>query len=622
MSAAWFPLHNHSHFSLLRGLSKPDQIIERLRECGYSGAGLTDYSSVSGCPEFLKELKKAKLKPILGCEFSFAEGRCCALAKNLRGWKALIKGSSASNNPNVEFDESGLAGDSLIVFSGYLGSTLANACFVDPALAYRLKSYEEVREAVRPTWKESVCGVIARYKKLFGENFYIAIQLVDQENLPAELVVARILRHCAKLTNTPKVATANSHYPSREDVIDQRVLLCSAFESTFGQVGRSLESDKNIELGAFFGSSNYGIPDPKEITELHKDCPDELENSLRIAESCEAYEVSNKPLLPRFECPGGASPDDYLRSLCEQGFAEKRSKFYKPEAVYRERLERELSVITKAELSSYFLIVHDYIQYATKSLRVKVGKGRGSASGCLVSYLTGITKGIDPIRFNLLFERFYSDARNSPGHIALPDIDTDFPKSAREKVIEYVRDKYGRDRVAQISTFNKIKGRGALKDVLRAWDDNLSFDERNKITSFIPDESKISDQLQAMEEEFGESSIIRWALEHNADELKDWCWIDESGQLQGPLAQRFEQAIRLEGTNRNRSRHASGVVICSEPLADVAPMVFDKPTGEMTIYVDMKQAELLGLLKFDILGLRNLDCVQTAENFIRTGRLC
>src|SRR5690606_23273751 len=133
-----------------------------------------------------------------------------------------------------------------------------------------------------------------------------------------------------------------------------------------------------------------------------------------------------------------------------------------------------------------------------------------------------------------------------------------------------------------------------------------------KITSFIPDESKISDQLQAMEEEFGESSIIRWALEHNADELKDWCWIDESGQLQGPLAQRFEQAIRLEGTNRNRSRHASGVVICSEPLVDVAPMVFDKPTGEMTIYVDMKQAELLGLLKFDILGLRNLDCVQTA----------
>ena len=467
--------------------------------------------------------------------------------------------------------------------------------------------------------------MIARYQKAFGkENFYLEIQIVDQENLPASLVVAKILRHIGKKLNVPRVATADSHYARRQDAADQRIILCSALGTTLGQVERQIEQGEDVALGAFFLSNNYHIPSPEEIGQLHADHPDELKNSLEIASRCDVYKIGGKPMFPAFKCPGGETPDAYLKSMCESGWkklidgkvpAEKHD-------TYRSRLfDKELPIITGAGLSSYFLIVQDYIRHAVEDLKAMVGRGRGSSAGCLVSYLTGITR-VDPIKAGLIFERFYNAGRNSPGHIAFPDIDTDFPISMREKVIQYLRDTYGEDKVAQMATFARMQGRGAIKDVLRARG-SVSFEEMNLITENIPDEAEIIDQLQLMrdESETGEASIIEWTLINNPGGLKNWVTREPDGELNGTLASEFGQAIRLEGTKRSVGKHASGVIISSEDLSQLVPMIYDKSSSQMLVGVDMREAEKMGLIKCDILGLRTLDSLLGAFNFVRTGRL-
>jgi DNA polymerase-3 subunit alpha len=644
--ADWVPLHCHSTFSLLDGLSQPADIADRLKECGYQAGALTDHGSVSGCPAYHKALSKVGIKAILGSEFYLCEqdaslktpenGRLshlCVLAKNAQGWRNLMRASSASYLPEFRYRKPRLdlerlatyAGGEFLVFSGHLGSDLANACFREPRLAYAARSYEEARELAKGwDWEESVCRQIARYQRLFGkDNFWVEIQLVDHENIPAALVVARILRHCARKLGVPRVATADSHYPRKEDAFDQRTILCTAFNTTLQAVQDKLDNDEDVGLAAFFRSSNYHIPDQQEMVALHGDHPEELAAAVEIASRCESYQVGGKPLLPVFPCPGGLSPNDYLMELCRSGWTKKvepiLAKHPSKREVYQERLDREYKVITEANLASYFLIKQDVLRYATEVLKAKVGKGRGSAAGCLVSYLTSITR-VNPIQHDLIFERFYSAGRNTPGRIALPDIDSDFPIAVRDQVINYLRDKYGADRVAQMATFSRMQGRGALKDVLRAHG-SVSFEEMNQITEFIPDESRIADDLQEMLEETGEKSIIRWALQNNAEQLKQWAWLNEEGQVEGPLCFQFAQAIRLEGTKRSMGKHASGIVVCSEPLADICPMVWDKSAEQMLVGVDMRDAEAMGLVKLDVLGLRTLDCIMGAEEVVRKGRL-
>jgi DNA polymerase-3 subunit alpha len=643
---SWFPLHCHSHFSLLDGLSKPEQIAQRIEECGYEGSALTDHGTVAGCPGFLKVMQKKKKKAILGCEFYICRNdatqrtaenaslsHLCVLARTKQGWKNLMRASSASCRPEVSYRKPRLDLERLasysqgqfIVFSGHLGSDLANICFEQPKAAYSVRDYESARSLVHKDWKNRVMTEIHRYQTLFGkENFYLEIQLVDQKNLPASLVVARILRHCAQQTGTPTVATADSHYCRKEDAADQRVLLCSALDTTMKEVYRRLEREEDVQLGAFFRSNNYHIPSLEEMRDLHGDHPEELENACEIARRCEDYTMGGKPLFPSFVCPDGLTPDAYLEQWCREGWKEKiAGKVSKTDLPkYEERLwNLEMPVIrgTEGFLASYFLVKADIIRYANRDLGVITGKGRGSAAGCLVSYLTGITR-VDPIRYDLIFERFYNAGRNSPGRIALPDIDSDFPLSARDKVIQYIRDKYGSDRVAQMVTFSRMQGRGALKDVLRAHE-RCSFDEMNRITEHIPDEAEIADQLQEMREETGEASIIQWALLHNGDALREWVTLREDGTLDGPLALDFAQAIRLEGTKRNMGKHASGLILCSEPLADICPMVYDKSTEEMVVGLDMRDAEEAGLVKLDLLGLRTLECLKTATQIVRTGKI-
>ncbi len=635
----WVPLHGHSHFSLLDGLSKPEQLAARFAECGYLAGAVTDHGTIAGSPSFARALKKKGIKAIAGCEFYLSRedaavktkenrklSHLCVLAKNQAGWKGLVRAVSCSNRPENFYYRPRLSLEKLapfsegnwIAFSGHPGSDLANVLFEDPGAAYSCRSYDEVRLMARKDWREKVVGEVRKYQKLFGkENFYLEIQLIDQANMPASLVVARALRDVGKKLGVPRVATADSHYPRREDAADQRILLCSALNVTLGEVNRRLEADEDVGLACFFRSNNYHVPGLEEMKALHE--PEELACSLEIAARCETPNTSSPPLLPRFECPGGADPDDHLRTLCARGWEKKvarkvdRSKW----PVYEARLKEELEVLSTAGLSSYFLIVDDYVNHARDVLKCKVGEGRGSAAGCLVSHLMNITD-VDPVRYDLLFSRFYAAARNTPGRVSLPDIDSDFPVDSREAIIDYVRGKYGSDKVCQMATFSRMQGRGALKDVLRAHG-RCGYEEMNRITLCVPDESSISDDLQEMLEAGEEPSIIRWALENHPDELREWCSLGEDGELDGPLSVDFAQAIRLEGTKRSMGKHASGVIICSVPLADVVPMVYDKSTGQPMVAFDMKDAEEAGLVKQDILGTAVLDKLGSAESLIRTG---
>lgn len=273
--------------------------------------------------------------------------------------------------------------------------------------------------------------------------------------------------------------------------------------------------------------------------------------------------------------------------------------------------------LTKKKTIKYQGKVHDISVENSHTYNVEGLGVHNSAAGCLVSYLIGITS-IDPIKYGLLFERFYNSGRNSKNNTSMPDIDVDVPINKRESIIQYIKDKYGHDKVSQMITFNTIKGRGALKDVLRVYG-NISFEEMNRITQNIPDEAKIADELQEMKEETGESSIIRWSLENNAEKLKEWCYIDENNELQGPLAKRFEQAIRLEGTKSNQSKHAAGIAISANSLNEICPMIYDSKNDQLIAGMEMQDLESIGIIKFDILGVAMLDKIMTIEQLLKQG---
>jgi DNA polymerase-3 subunit alpha len=381
-------------------------------------------------------------------------------------------------------------------------------------------------------------------------------------------------------------------------------------------VNKKLLANQDVPLGCFFQSDNYHILSPQEMSDIHTE--EEIENTLYVDSLCEEYNILSNPSLPTFECPNKADPAEYLRQLCRDGWREKIvDKVPESEhTTYVDRIKFELQVLQGAGLSSYFLIIQDIVNHV-KSNGWLPGPGRGSAAGCLVSYLIGITD-INPIKYDLLFERFYNEGRNTTDHISMPDIDVDVPITKRQYVIDYIKNKYGIDKVSQMITFNTMKGRGALKEVLRVYG-NISFDEMNRITKSIPDEAKIADELQEMKEDTGEASIIRWALENNIDKLKEWCYISNDNILEGPLAKRFEQAIRLEGTKSNQSKHAAGVVISSQKLSSVCPMVYDTKNKQAIAGMEMQDLESLGLIKFDILGVAMLDKIMTISDILKYG---
>ncbi len=652
------PLHVHSHWSLLDGLSKPGQIVKRCSDLGYDTCALTDHGSVSGAPQFVRACKDtcvvcgkakkahphngcakfegAKIKPILGTEFyvcdqapgiktdNRARHHLVVLAKNLLGWKSLIKLTAIANQnfyykPRIDNKTiAEYANGNLVAFSGHLGSELSNVLFDNAAEDSWLA----------PTFHaDALNRGIAKALELqdiFGKgNFFIEIQLIDKDNIPFVVTTADILREVSVKTGITCVATPDAHYPSQEDADDQRVLLCTALKLTLPKVKRMVMEGKDVPLGGFFTSKNYHIPSFAEFEALHTS--DELGNTKLISDMCESYNILSKPLFPQFDC-GELTSEQLLRKLCLEGWDSKIKGKIPEERLkeYGERAKKELGVFNGAGLAGYFLIVNDYVNWAKRQGWL-TGVGRGSGMGCLVSYLLGITGG-DPIPYDLMFERFYNAGRNTADRVALPDIDSDFPKSKRGEVIQYVRNKYGNDKVSGIITFGRMQGRSALKDVFRAHE-TCGFDEMDKITEFVPDEAEISDQLQVMMEETGEASIIRWALENHPKELKEWAYLDDDGNVQsaqGNYGQLFEQAIRLEGTYRSQGKHASGIIITNTPLAEICPLVYAKSNDmdepELVCGFDMRDAEEVGLVKFDILGVAVLDKLQGVRDYLRTGK--
>ncbi len=620
----YIPLHVHSHFSLLDGLSKPEQIAERCKEIGASACALTDHGNIAGAIKFYSCMKKSKIKPILGCELYICEfdpsikdpstnrslSHLVVLAKNYKGWKDLIKIVSKSNSPDFYYHKprldlkniKALNNGNLIAITGHLGSTLADVI---------LDGYE-----LKPNWLELGIDHVLNLKDVFHDLVFLEAQLIDKDNLPVQIILTDAIREIGKSTNTKVICTPDAHYARREDAIDQRILLCNNLKTTFPEISRKISNNEDIPLGCFFLSDNYHIPSQEEIKEIHTQ--QEIENTNFVSNLIEDYDILSKPKLPPFECPNNSTPDEYLRELCRNGWKTKIAPFISKEdqSAYLDRIKYELDVLQGAGLSSYFLIVQDIVNYVRKNNWLP-GPGRGSAAGCLVSYLIGITS-IDPIKYSLLFDRFYNAGRNSADHISMPDIDVDVPIDKREKIIKYIKDKYGHDKVSQMVTFNTIKGRGALKDVLRVYG-NISFDEMNSITKNIPDEAKIADELQEMKEETGEASIIRWALENNSEKLKEWCYIDDNDNIDGSLSKRFEQAIRLEGTKSNQSKHAAGIAISSEPLHEICPMVYDSKNDQLIAGMEMQDLEAIGIIKFDILGVAMLDKIMTIRFLLSQG---
>lgn len=665
------PLHVHSDYSLLDGLSKPHQIAQRCVNIGVNTCAITDHGSISGAVSFIKACKAAckcshqkgihsksgrcqmtgcncqqfegyPLKPILGCEFYLTDqpaaikdktnrklAHLVVLAKNLEGWKGLIKATGEANKhehmyykkPRLQLEElAKYANGNWVTFSGHMGSQLANVLFVDLKLAYGAKSVDEARGYLKDNYKQLAADLARHYQDLFGkENFFLEIQRIDHKNLPASVVVADVLAAASIELGIAKVATPDAHYPTREDAPDQRVELAIALKTTLGSIQRRLDNEEDVTLGAFFRSNSYHIPSLEEMESLHT--KDELQSSLLISEMCDKYDILGDPKVPAYPCPNGLTSDEYLRELCRKGWvnkiAHKVPKDRQPE--YVERVKHELGVIASTKiLADYFLIVQDYMNWARNNMLC--GKGRGSGSGSLVSHLLNITD-VDPIEHGLLFERFYNAGRNTATRISFPDIDCDFPISRRADVKAYIKQMIGPDKVAEMLTFNRMQGRSALKDVIRVHE-ACSQDEANAMTEFIPDESEINDQLQIMREATGEASIIQWALQNESEGLHKWCFINEQGELEGPYAKIFEQAIRLEGTKHSAGKHAGGVIVSSAPLAECCPMVYDENTKQLKAGMEMNDMEAMGYIKFDILGVAMLDKAQGVQQLLKTGRLC
>lgn len=619
----YIPLHCHSMFSLLDGLSKPEQIADRCRAIGANACALTDHGNIAGAVKFYMAMKSAGIKPILGCELYICDldpsiqtkenrnlSHFIVLAKNYSGWKNLIKIVSESNKPEYYYHKprldlktlGSLNSGNLIAITGHLGSTLADLILDD----YQLKD----------NWLELGIQHVQYLKGIFNNHVFLEAQLIDKDNLSVQIVLTDAVRKIGKETNTYVICTPDAHYCCKEDAVDQRILLCNNLKTTFPEISRKISNGEDAPMGCFFVSDNYHIPSQEEMRELHPE--NEITNTVYVANLIEEFDILSKPKLPPFHCPNNQNPDEYLRQLCRNGWRDKIADIIPKEdqQQYVDRIKYELEVLQGAGLSSYFLIVQDIVDYVRKSGWLP-GPGRGSAAGCLVSYLIGITS-IDPIKYNLLFDRFYNSGRNTADRISMPDIDVDVPINKREDIINYIKDKYGLDKVSQMVTFNTIKGRGALKDVLRVYG-NISFEEMNRITKNIPDEAKIADELQEMKEETGEASIIRWALENNVDKLKEWCYIDEDGSLQGPLSKRFEQAIRLEGTKSNQSKHAAGIAISSEPLQEICPMIYDSKNDQLIAGMEMQDLESIGIIKFDILGVAMLDKIMTIRDLLKEG---
>ena len=562
-------LHIHSEYSLLDGANRIKDLPVRAKELGMNAIAITDHGVMFGAIDFYKACKANGVKPIIGCEVYVApRGRkdkepkidekynhLILLAKNNEGYKNLAKLVSLGfiegfyYKPRI---------DKEILEKYHEGIICLSACLAG-----------EVNQAILNNNIEEAKKVALWFKNLFGEDYYLEVQ---NNGIKEQVLVNQKLVDLSRELNIPLVATNDAHYLKKEDAYNHEVLLCI-------QTGKKMTDEDRMR----FDTDELYVKSPEEMIEYFKNIPEAIENTVKIAEKCNVEFEFGHTILPNYDVPEQYSTHyDYLESLTQAGLAKRYGQNITKEI--QDRAQYELSVIKKMGYVDYFLIVWDYINYA-KTHNIPVGPGRGSGAGSIVAYSIGITD-IDPIKYNLIFERFLN-----PERISMPDFDVDFCYEKRDKVIEYVCDKYGKENVSQIITFGTMSARMVIRDVGRALD--VPYAETDKLAKMIPNELHIT---------------IKKALEQNR-ELKELYENDAT------VKKLIEIAMALEGMPRQASTHACGIVITKEPVVNYVPLYMRDNTIS-TQYI-MTTLEELGLLKMDFLGLRTLTVIQDTIDLVK-----
>ena len=619
MSKYYIPLHNHSEFSLKDGISKIKYMPDRLKEIDCPGMSLTDHGSLASSVAFYKTLKKQDVQPIIGIEQYVSRQDCAIkstdnrkldhlliLCKNTAGWKSLLNLVYDANLPehfyhNMRIDVDKLPqytqDGNLIGICGHLGSILASKIVID--------------DVIQQDWQKDGIACAKLLEEMFGKgNFYLEVQLVNNETHPVVAQLAECIRTISQITKIPTVATGDSHYLRKPDSVLQNIMLCD-------NLNMKMQDGPTSGMSAFFKTNNFHIPSYDEMLEFGN-TEEELDRTLEVAAQCEDYDILHQPKIPKYNCPTGHDESTWLRQQCWDGWQKKiEGKIPQDRRQeYADRVKYELQVLQEANLAGYFLTVKDIVDYG-RTIGL-MGAARGSVAGSLVSYLLNITQ-VDSIKHSLIFERFYNKGRATKGHVSLPDIDIDCPQNKRGKILEYIANRFGHDQTCQVAAYSSLKGRNAIKSVLRGYGD-VSFNEMNEITKQFPDAAKISAELHEQEDRDLESSIIRYVLENDKKQvLKDWCYIDKEGNLQGRMSKRFGQAIALENTKTHRSTHPAGIVISPYLIRDSIPTVYDTKNKKSIAALEMGDLEDIGMVKFDLLGLATLDKLAGVKQILNTG---
>ena len=562
-------LHIHSEFSLLDGANRIKDLPVRAKELGMDAMAITDHGVMYGAIDFYKACKKEGVKPIIGCEVYVAPrsrfdkepgvdnkyNHLILLAKNNQGYKNLSKLVSLGfidgyyYKPRIDLEILEKYSEGLVCLSACLAGSVNQAL---------LNGQNEKAEEIA-LW----------HKRVFGEDYYIELQ---NNGIKEQVLANQKLVQLARKLDIPLVATNDAHYLKKEDAYNHEVLLCI-------QTGKRMSDEDRMK----FDTEELYVKSPEEMIDYFKAFPDAIENTVKIAEKCNVEFEFGHTILPNYEVPEGYETHyDFLEDLCKKGMVKRYGSSIPEE--YQKRAEYELGVIKKMGYVDYYLIVWDYIHYA-KTHNIPVGPGRGSGAGSILAYSIEITD-IDPMKYNLLFERFLN-----PERVSMPDFDVDFSDEQRQEVIDYVCRKYGHDHVSQIITFGTLAAKNAIRNVGRALD--ISLAETDKIAKMIPNELHIT---------------IKKALEQNI-ELKNLYENDER------IHKFLDVSMALEGMPKNTSTHACGVVITKDPVDSYVPL-YVRDGQNATQYI-MTTLEELGLLKMDFLGLRTLTVIKDTKEMVK-----
>jgi DNA polymerase-3 subunit alpha len=559
-------LHVHTEFSLLDGAISHKALIDFAKQYNIPAIGTSDHGNIFGSVKFFKAAQKAGIKPILGMEAYITEDarikdqqnryyHILIIVQNKVGYKNLCKLLSFSYQqgfyfkPRIDYEILAKHSEGLIVTSACLGGHIPQLLLQD--------KQEQAQQRI--DW----------FLEHFGKDrFYLEVQPEDQAE---QKILNQKLYDISAQQDIKCIVGCDAHYASIEDRQAHEVMLAIQTHSKMSDADRFS-----------FGEVKAYLRSPEEICALFKDHLDAVYNTGVVADSCEFSFETGKLFFPKFIIPSEHTPITYFKHLCWEGFDRllKEGRITEDQKDrYTERLNKEIELIVQMGFTEYFLVVSDFIQWAYRN-GIPVGPGRGSAAGSLVAWTLQITN-LDPLKYNLLFERFLN-----PERISMPDIDIDFCIEGREKVINYVKDKYGHDKVCQIITFGTMMAKGVIKDVARAL--GIPFDDSNMLTGLVPDQLKIT-----LKEAIEQEPRLKELVEHNEN-----------------VKNLFDIAYRLEGLTRHASKHAAGIVISPEPIDEVLPVYIPPKTDELVTQYDMTELEYLGFLKIDFLGLKNLTLIK------------